>query len=97
VLTELSGLVVACGAPENDVQPVERVDDGDLRHDGYVDIASRDPNLTILERTVNGQPGLVAQVDDVTVTVFAFDVVNGRINRIWAVRNPEKLRMWTAF
>jgi len=97
VLTELSGLVVACGAPENDVQPVERVDDGDLRHDGYVDIASRDPNLTILERTVNGQPGLVAQVGGVTVTVFAFDVEDGRINRIWAVRNPEKLRMWTAF
>jgi RNA polymerase sigma-70 factor (ECF subfamily) len=29
--------------------------------------------------------------------VFAFDVEDGRINRIWAVRNPEKLRMWTAF
>src|ERR1035437_5637179 len=62
-----------------------------------VDIASRAPsNLTILERTVNGQPGLVAQQDGVTVTVFAFDVAGDRIKHIWAVRNPEKLRPWTA-
>jgi RNA polymerase sigma-70 factor (ECF subfamily) len=62
----------------------------------YVDIVGIAPNLTLLERTVNGQPGLVAQLDGVTVTVYAFDIVDGRINRIWAVRNPEKLRMWTA-
>jgi len=53
------------------------------------------PDLTILERTVNGQPGLVAQQDDVIVTVFAFEVAGDRIKRIWAVRNPEKLRPWT--
>ncbi|HJT91644.1 MAG TPA: RNA polymerase sigma factor SigJ [Mycobacterium sp.] len=61
----------------------------------YVDIAGLAPNLTILERTVNGQPGLVAQIDGVTVTVYAFDIEGGRIKRIWAVRNPEKLRTWT--
>ncbi len=61
------------------------------------DIASRAPgNLTILERTVNGQPGLVAQQDGVTVTVFAFDIAGDRITHIWAVRNPDKLRPWTA-
>jgi RNA polymerase sigma-70 factor (ECF subfamily) len=61
----------------------------------YVDIAGRTPNnVTILERTVNGQPGLVAQQDGVTVTVFAFDVAGDRIKHIWAVRNPEKLRPW---
>ena len=48
----------------------------------------------VLEATVNGQPGLVAQQDGVTVTVLAFDVVGDRISRIWAVRNPEKLRSW---
>jgi RNA polymerase sigma factor (sigma-70 family) len=53
-------------------------------------------NMTILERTVNGQPGLVAQQDGVTVTVFAFDVEGDRITHIWAVRNPDKLRPWTA-
>jgi RNA polymerase sigma-70 factor (ECF subfamily) len=61
-----------------------------------IDIARRAPGtVTILERTVNGQPGLVAQQDGVTVTVFAFDVASDRINHIWAVRNPDKLRPWT--
>jgi hypothetical protein len=61
----------------------------------FVDLVQRGPgNLSLLERTVNGQPGLVAQQDGVTVTVFAFDVAGDRITRIWAVRNPEKLRPW---
>ena len=60
------------------------------------DLADRAPSLTILERTVNGQPGLVAQQHGVTVTVFAFDVTGGQIRQLWAVRNPDKLRPWTA-
>jgi RNA polymerase sigma factor (sigma-70 family) len=52
-------------------------------------------NTAFLERTVNGQPGLVVQQDGVVVTVFAFDVAEDRIRRIWAIRNPEKLRPWT--
>ncbi|WP_329110070.1 RNA polymerase sigma factor SigJ [Micromonospora sp. NBC_01699] len=61
----------------------------------FADLAGRAPDLTILERTVNGQPGLVAQQDDVTVAVFAFDIAGDRIRHIWGVRNPEKLRPWT--
>jgi RNA polymerase sigma factor (sigma-70 family) len=62
----------------------------------WIEIANRAlGNTTFLERTVNGQPGLVAQQDGVTVTVFAFDVAGDRIKHIWAVRNPEKLRPWT--
>jgi RNA polymerase sigma factor (sigma-70 family) len=61
-----------------------------------VDLASRGTGVTLLERTVNGQPGLVAQQDGVTVTVFAFDVADDQITRIWAIRNPEKLRPWTS-
>jgi len=45
--------------------------------------------------TVNGQPGLVAQQDGVTVTVFAFEVAGDKITHIWAVRKPDKLRPWT--
>jgi RNA polymerase sigma factor (sigma-70 family) len=61
----------------------------------FVDLVRRAPgNLSLLERTVNGQPGLVAQQDGVTVTVFAFDLAGDRIKRIWAVRNPDKLRPW---
>ncbi|PZF79493.1 RNA polymerase sigma factor SigJ [Jiangella anatolica] len=60
-----------------------------------VEIAAAGPGLTFLERTVNGQPGLVLQEDGVTGTVLAFDVDGDRITRIWAVRNPQKLRPWT--
>ncbi len=59
------------------------------------DIAGRAPGLRFLERTVNGQPGLVAQQDGVTVTVLAFEVAADRITHIWAIRNPGKLRPWT--
>ncbi|MFI6638763.1 RNA polymerase sigma factor SigJ [Streptomyces sp. NPDC050504] len=51
---------------------------------------------TVLERTVNGQPGLVVQEDGVTTSVLAFDFAGDRIKTLWAVRNPEKLRHWTA-
>ncbi|MEU6669625.1 RNA polymerase sigma factor SigJ [Streptomyces sp. NPDC046727] len=60
-----------------------------------IHIAGKAPGLTLLERTVNGRPGLVAQHAGVTVTVAAFSLGGGRITRIWAVRNPEKLRPWT--
>jgi RNA polymerase sigma-70 factor, ECF subfamily len=61
-----------------------------------VEIAGLVPDMTFLERTVNGQPGLVAERDGAVVTVMAFDIADGRIRHIWAVRNPEKLRPWTA-
>ena len=61
----------------------------------WVEIASRaSGTMTFLERTVNGQPGLVAQQDGLIVTVFAFDVADDRIRHIWVVRNPDKLRCW---
>ncbi|GAA3452830.1 RNA polymerase sigma factor SigJ [Dactylosporangium matsuzakiense] len=62
---------------------------------GLIRILTLGPELTVLERTVNGQPGLVAQVGGVTTTVMAFEAAGERITRIWAVRNPEKLRTWT--
>jgi RNA polymerase sigma-70 factor (ECF subfamily) len=79
------GLVTA--AP----QPIEGAE---LVAQFFVDRASAISNLTILERAVNGQPGLVAELDGVTVTVMAFDVTGDRIKHIWAVLNPEKLRPW---
>ncbi|MEV0733960.1 RNA polymerase sigma factor SigJ [Polymorphospora sp. NPDC050346] len=61
-----------------------------------VELARRLRNLTILERTVNGQPGLVLQQAGVTVTVAALRIEGERIKHIWAIRNPDKLRPWTA-
>jgi RNA polymerase sigma factor (sigma-70 family) len=72
------------------------IEGGEQIAHAWIEIADRRPgNMTFLERTVNGQPGLVAQQDGVTVTVFAFEVAGDRIKHIWAVRNPEKLRRWT--
>ncbi|MFI6299378.1 RNA polymerase sigma factor SigJ [Nonomuraea sp. NPDC050790] len=61
-----------------------------------IDIAGRTAGLTILERSVNSTPGLVLQVDGVTMAVLAFEVTGDQIKHIWGVRNPDKLRLWTA-
>jgi RNA polymerase sigma factor (sigma-70 family) len=86
VIADGGGLAAAALHPIEGVAEVARY---------LADLAARTPsNITFLERTVNGQPGLVAQQDGVTVTVFAFDIAGDRIKHIWAVRNPEKLRPW---
>jgi RNA polymerase sigma factor (sigma-70 family) len=73
------------------------IEGGEQIAHAWAEIAHRAPaSMAFLDRPVNGQPGLVAQLDGVIVTVFAFDVAAGRITRIWVVRNPEKLRPWTA-
>ncbi|MDX6258628.1 MAG: hypothetical protein QOH84_316 [Kribbellaceae bacterium] len=61
----------------------------------FVDLAERRGSLTIEERTVNGQPGLVVLDEGVAAAVLAFDLVGDKIKHIWAVRNPEKLRPWS--
>jgi RNA polymerase sigma factor (sigma-70 family) len=87
VIADGSGFVTAELGPIEGGEQIARL---------AIDVASRVPNLTFLERTVNGQPGLVAQQDGVTVTVLAFDLAGDRIKHIWAIRNPDKLRPWTA-
>ena len=80
------GLVTAALRPVEGAEQIARF---------YAGIIGRALNVTIVERMVNGQPGLVAQLDGV-VTVFAFDIAGDRIKHIWAVRNPDKLRPWPA-
>ena len=88
VTADGGGLAPAALHPIQGGEPIARY---------LADLASRAPgSLTILERTVNGQPGLIAQQDGVTVTVFAFAITGDRITHIWAIRNPDKLRPWTA-
>ncbi|MFJ6083925.1 RNA polymerase sigma factor SigJ [Streptomyces sp. NPDC092369] len=68
---------------------------GELVARYFADLLARAPaEVIVLERTVNGQAGLVAQVNGVTEVVLAFDVDGDRIRHIWGVRNPEKLRSW---
>jgi RNA polymerase sigma factor (sigma-70 family) len=81
------GLALTFLDPIEGAEPIARA---------WIEIANRAGSGTaFLERTVNGQPGLVVEQDGVIVTVFAFDVAGPRIRRIWAIRNPEKLRPWT--
>jgi RNA polymerase sigma-70 factor (ECF subfamily) len=61
---------------------------------GLITVLSRTRDMTMLLRTVNGRPGLVLRQDGVIGTVIAFDIAGDRITRIWAIRNPEKLRPW---
>ncbi|WP_129837737.1 RNA polymerase sigma factor SigJ [Streptomyces sp. RFCAC02] len=73
------------------LRPVE----GGERIAGYmVAIADRAPGLELLERSVSGTPGLVARRAGTVTTVASFEVADGRVTRIWVVRNPEKLRPW---
>jgi RNA polymerase sigma factor (sigma-70 family) len=74
---------------------LDPIEGGELIARGWVEIARRVPaTVAFLERTVNGQPGLVAQQDGRIISVFAFEVTGGRIRRIWVIRNPDKLRPW---
>ena len=76
------------------VEPIRGADDVAT---AWVELARRSlGSHALVECTVNGRPGLVSRHDGVVVTVFAFDVAGGRVRRIWVVRNPEKLRAWTA-
>jgi len=75
---------------------LDPIEGGEQVAAAWIEIANRATASTrLLERTVNGQPGLVAQQDGITVTVFAFDVADDRIKHIWVIRNPDKLRPWT--
>lgn len=85
-VTDSGGLVSAV---------LEPVEGGELLARACVAFRGRAPGLTMLERTVNGRPGLVAQRDGVTAAVLAFDVAGDRIRHVWAILNPEKLRAWT--
>ena len=74
------------------LQPIE----GGARIARYMAaIADKAPGLELLERSVNGAPGLVARHAGTITTVASFDIADGRITRLWVVRNPEKLRPWT--
>ncbi|MGI5169900.1 RNA polymerase sigma factor SigJ [Spirillospora sp. CA-253888] len=80
------GLVSAAPAPVTGAEQIARY---------LIGVTAGAPGLEILERPVNGQPGLAVRQGSAIVVVMAFDVADGRIRHFWAVRNPDKLRLWT--
>jgi len=59
-------------------------------------LASMAERLDLRERTVNGQPGLIALDGPIVLAVYAFELHHDRIYRMWAIRNPDKLGPWAA-
>ncbi|MFI7275368.1 RNA polymerase sigma factor SigJ [Streptomyces sp. NPDC049879] len=81
------GLVTAAPRPVEGAERVARF---------FAERAGAVSGVTMLERVVNGQPGLVARKGGATVAVLAFAIADDRVRHIWAVLNPEKLRPWAA-
>lgn len=81
------GLVSATVDPIRGAEKVARL---------LLGIRGKQPDLTLRATTVNGRSGLLA-VDGLgrTLAVISVLVDDGRIHRIWAMRNPEKLATWT--
>jgi len=48
--------------------------------------------IEVRSATVNGQPGFLFLLEGAVYAVLAFDIVDGRIQAIHAVANPDKLR-----
>jgi RNA polymerase sigma-70 factor (ECF subfamily) len=52
------------------------------------------PGILIEETVVNGETGLLLKLGDELLAVASFSVTDGRIDKIWTMRNPEKLTAW---
>jgi RNA polymerase sigma factor (sigma-70 family) len=80
------GKVSAALVPLTGAEPIARF---------LFDIKSRQPDLTISESMINGQPGLIAQdADGQTLAAVSFGLRGQRISDIWVMRNPDKLMAW---
>lgn len=59
-----------------------------------LELVSRLPVLVITEQSVNGAPGLAVRHNGRVVGVAAIGIRSGRIQELWVVLNPDKLRSW---
>ncbi|HRW37861.1 MAG: RNA polymerase sigma factor SigJ [Acidimicrobiales bacterium] len=56
-------------------------------------LAARLPTDAVIElRAINGEPGIVVRERGAITTAMAFTVADGQVERIWTIRNPDKLR-----
>lgn len=87
VVTDGGGLVSASHAPVRGAEAVAAF---------LLGVFSRQPDLRIHEELVNGEPGLVAtDGGGRTLAVIALAATSrGRVGKVWAVRNPQKLGGW---
>jgi RNA polymerase sigma-70 factor (ECF subfamily) len=55
-------------------------------------LARRNVPSSVWPATINGEPGVVVEIDGAVDFVVAFDVVDDRVSAVWIIRNPAKLR-----
>lgn len=86
-ITDGGGLVSAALDPLHGPEAIARF---------LIGVYERQPDLIIREELVGGEPGLVATDTHYrTLAVLALSAAaNGKINQVWAIRNPEKLEVW---
>jgi RNA polymerase sigma factor (sigma-70 family) len=60
-----------------------------------LDVRNREPDFELAVASVNGQDGLVVSSHGRTLAVIAVAVTNERIQSMWTLRNPHKLRGWS--
>lgn len=86
-ITDGGGLVSASLEPLHGREAIARF---------LIDVYERQPDLIIREELVNGEPGLVAtDAHDRTLAVLALSTAaSGKVDQVWAIRNPEKLEVW---
>jgi RNA polymerase sigma-70 factor (ECF subfamily) len=84
-ITDGGGLVSAALEPLIGADAVARF---------FLGVYERQPDLTVREELVNGELGLVATGGGHTLAVIAFGHTAGKIEHVWAMRNPDKLGAW---
>lgn len=84
-ITDGGGLVSAAVEPLVGADTIARY---------LVGVYERRPDLTIREDLVNGVLGLVATGAGHPLAVISLSHRDGRIDHVWAVRNPQKLATW---
>ena len=60
----------------------------------FTALMAQQPDVNLREVTVNGELGLTVNAGDELLGVMSLTVKEGRIDRIWVMRNPEKLTAW---
>jgi RNA polymerase sigma-70 factor (ECF subfamily) len=61
---------------------------------GFTQLGKGVPEFQLHETIINGEPGLTLTSGGELLAVVSLAVSDGRIQRIWAMRNPEKLTAW---
>ncbi|MFT3854983.1 MAG: RNA polymerase sigma factor SigJ [Ilumatobacteraceae bacterium] len=85
-VTDGGGLVSASVEPISGAIEVARY---------FIDVHTRQPDLSILVSSVNALPGIIAlDGSGAVIAAVSIGTHDGRVDHIWVMRNPQKLTAW---